>query len=111
MPINTEVSLKFISTPWASKVSYNVDIMIINGHDQASYTLVLCFLMEVTRHVQNTQNKKLVIFFDILRKFAETALCSIVMQSIQIFYGGPVMSVVTYILKGISYILEKRKEF
>ena len=96
MPINTEVSLKFISTPWASKVSYNVDIMIINGHDQASYKLVLCFLMEVTRHVQNTQNRKLVIFFDILRKTVETALCSIVMQSIQIFYGGRVMSVVTY---------------
>ena len=96
MPTNIKVSLKFISTPWASKVSYNVDVMIIDGHDQASYKFVLCFLMEVTRHVQNTENRKLVIFFDILRKTVETALCSIVMQSIQIFYGGPVMSVVTY---------------
>ena len=96
MPMNIKVSLKFFSTPWVSKVSCNVGIMIINGHDQASFKLVLCFLMEVTRHAQNTQNRKLVIFFDILRKTVETALCSIVMQSIQIFYGGPVMSVVTY---------------
>ena len=99
MPINIKVSLKFISTPWASKVSYNVDIIIINGHDQASYKLVLCFLMEVTRHVQNTQNRKLLfffVFFYILRKTVGTALCSIVMKSIQIFYGGLVMFVVTY---------------
>ena len=46
------------------KISYNVDIIIINGHDQTSYyKLVLCFLMEVARHVQNTQNRKLVVFF------------------------------------------------
>ena len=96
MPRNIKVSLKFISTPWASKVSYNVDIMIIDEHDQASYKFVLCFLMEVTRHVQNAKNRKLVIFFDVLRKTIETAFCSFVMQSIQIFYGGPVMSVVTY---------------
>ena len=30
-----------------------------------------------------------------LRKIVATALCSIVMQNIQIFYGGPVMFVVT----------------
>ena len=35
-------------------------------------------------------------FFDILRETVGTVLCSIVMQSIQMFYGGPVMSFVTY---------------
>ena len=35
---------------------------------QSFYKLVLSFLMEVTRHVQNTQNRKLVIFCNILRK-------------------------------------------
>ena len=35
-----------------------------------------------------------------LRKIVATTLCSIVMQNIQIFYGGPVMFIVTcfYIL-------------
>ena len=31
-----------------------------------------------------------------LKKIAETDLCSIVMQNIQIFYGGQVMFVVTW---------------
>ena len=110
------------------KVSYKVDIIIINGHDQvfsnysnkfaislqylkkeirngdhfwhadkrqSFYKLVLSFLMEVARHVQNTQNRKLVIFLQYIRKNVATALCSIVMQNIQIFYRGPVMFVVT----------------
>ena len=51
--------------------------------------------MEVARHVQNTQNGKLVIFLQYIRKNVATALCSIVMQNIQIFYSGPVMFVVT----------------
>ena len=84
------------------KVSYNVDIIIVNGHEQAFqitqsnkfaislqylikevrngghfwhadkrqsfYKLVLSFLMEVTRHVQNTQNRKLVIFLQYIKK-------------------------------------------
>ena len=77
------------------KVSYKVDIIIINGHDQvfsnysnkfaislqyfkkeirngdhfwhadklqSFYKLVLSFLMELARHIKNTQNRKLVIF-------------------------------------------------
>ena len=59
------------------------------------YKLVLSFLMEVARHVQNTQNKKLVIFLQNIRKNVATAVCSIVMQNIQIFYGGSVISSVT----------------
>ena len=63
---------------------------------QSFYKLVLSFLMELARHVQNTQNRKLVIFLQCFRKNIAAALRSIVMQNIQIFYGGPVMFVVTY---------------
>ena len=35
---------------------------------QSFYKLVLSFLMEVARHVQNTQNRKLVIFFQCIKK-------------------------------------------
>ena len=34
---------------------------------QSFYKLVLSFLMEVARHVQNTQNRKLVIFLQYIR--------------------------------------------
>ena len=97
------------------KVSYKVDIIIINGHDQvfsnysnkfaislqylkkeirngdhfwhadkrqSFYKLVLSFMIKLTRHVQNTQNRKLVIFLQYIRKNVVTALCCIVMQNI-----------------------------
>ena len=52
--------------------------------------------MEVAIHVHNTQNRKLVIFVQyIKKKVSELLLCSVVMQNIQIFYGGLVMFVVT----------------
>ena len=35
---------------------------------QSFYKLVLSFLMEVARHVQNTQNRKLVIFLQYIKK-------------------------------------------
>ena len=84
------------------KVSYKVDIIIINGHDQAfsitqgnkfaislqylkkefrnggqfwhadkrqSFSkLVLSFLMEVARQVQNTEKRKLIIFLQYIKK-------------------------------------------
>ena len=60
------------------------------------YNLALLFLMEVTRLIQSTQNRKLVIFLQYLKKkVSELLLRSVVMQNIQIFYGGPVMFVVT----------------
>ena len=62
---------------------------------QSFYKLVLSFLMEVARHVQNTQNRNLVKFLQYIRKKVATALCPIVMQNIQIFYSGPSMFVVT----------------
>ena len=47
--------------------------------------------MEVVRHVQNTQNKKLVIFLHYLKKkVLQLLLCSIAM----IFCGGSVIFVV-----------------
>ena len=84
------------------KVSFQVDIIIINGHIkhfkitqsnrfaiplqypkkevrngghfwhadkiQSFYKLVLSFLMEVAIHAQNTQNRKLVIFLQYIKK-------------------------------------------
>ena len=42
------------------------------------------------------QNKKLVIFLQyIKKKVLQLLLCFIVIQDIQIFYGGPVMLIVT----------------
>ena len=47
-------------------------------------------------HVKSTQNRKLVIYFQyIKKKVLQLLLYSIIMQNIQIFYGGPVMFVVT----------------
>ena len=63
---------------------------------QSFYKLAFSFLMETARHVQRIQNRKLVIFFQYIKKKAlQLLLCSIVIENIQIFYGGPVMFVVT----------------
>ena len=51
--------------------------------------------MEVARHVQSTKNRKLVIFLQSKEKILQLSLCFIVMQSIQIFYGGSVMFLVS----------------
>ena len=55
---------------------------------QSFYKLRLLLLMEVARYAQSTQNRKLVIF---LQRVLQLLLCPIVMQKIQIFYGGPAM--------------------
>ena len=85
-----------ISLPYLKKEIRNGDHFWHTDKRQSFNKLVLSFLMELTRHVQNTQNRKLVIFLQYIRKKVVTALCSIVMQNIQIFYKGPVMFVVTY---------------
>ena len=59
---------------------------------QSFCKLALSFLMEVARHFQNTRNRKLVIFLQYVKK---NVLFTIVMQNIQIFYGDPVMFIVT----------------
>ena len=51
--------------------------------------------MEVARHAQSTQNRKLAIFLQLKEKILQLLLCSIVMQNIQIFYEVPVMFDVT----------------
>ena len=66
-----------------------------NKH-QSFYKLTLLFLTEEVKHVQSTQDRKLLMFLQyIKKKVPQLLLCSIVMQNIQIFYGGPVMFVVT----------------
>ena len=52
----------------------------------------LLFLMEVTKYVQSTQIRKLVIF---LERVLQLLLCSIVVKNIQKFCGGPAMFIVT----------------
>ena len=63
--------------------------------------------MEVVRHVQSTQNRKLVIFFQYIhKKLLQLLFFSIVMQNIQIFYGCTVMFVVIvymYIINAFSW--------
>ena len=64
--------------------------------NQSFYKLALLCLVEVARHVQSTQNRKLVIFLQYLqKKLLQLLLSSIVMQTIQIFYWGPNIFVVT----------------
>ena len=66
---------------------------------QSFYKLALSFLIEVAGHVQSTQNRKLVIFLQyIKKKVSQLLLCSIVLQNIQTFDGGPVMFVSTYLI-------------
>ena len=63
---------------------------------QSFYKVALSILMEVIRHAQSIQHRKLVIFLQYInQKVSELFFCSIVMQNIRIFYGGPVMFVVT----------------
>ena len=57
------------------------------------YKLALSFFMEVARFVQSNQ-KKLVIFLQFIKKKKKLLLCSIVMQNIRIFDGVPVMFIV-----------------
>ena len=55
---------------------------------QSFYKMASSFFMEVARHVQSTQNKRLVIFLQyITKKVSQLLLCSIVMQNIQNFRG------------------------
>ena len=68
--------------------------------------------MEVARHVQNTENRKLVMFLQYIRKNVATALFSIVMQNIQIFYRASVMFAVTYFSQiDVITIIEIEKKY
>ena len=93
MQINIKVSHKLISLSSIPKVLKVTSFQYLkkevrNGvhflhavKHQSSYKVTLSFLMEVARHVQSTQNKKLVMFFQyIKKKLLQLFLCSIVMQ-------------------------------
>ena len=79
---------------------------------QTFYKFALWFvMMEVARHVQGNQNKKLVIFLQhIKKKLLQLLLCSITMESIQIFCGGPVIFDVTCFLK-VNYYPSVKSNF
>ena len=114
MKINIKVSYKLISTLWASrmptrcyyhscwawssifKVLKVISLQYLYNISKKEEVFISWdyFFMEVARYVQSTQNRKLVIF---LQRVLQLLLCSIVMQNIQIFYGGPAMFIVTYL--------------
>ena len=63
---------------------------------QSFYKSLLFFSAEVARHIQSIQIRKLVMFLQYLKKkLSQLFLFSIVIQNIQIFYGGLVMFSVT----------------
>ena len=93
------ISLQYL---W-KKVGDRVHFLHAEEH-KSYYKLALSFLMEVVRHVQGTQNRKLVIFLQD-NKMSQLLLCSVVMQNILIFYGGPVMFVVTCFLSFCHHIV------
>ena len=74
-----------ISLQYLKKEIRNGDHFWNAGKRQSFYKLILSFLMEAARHVQNSQNRKLVLFLQYIRKNVATTLCSIVMQNSQIF--------------------------
>ena len=83
------ISLQYLK----KEVRNGVHFLHADKH-QSFYKLALSFLMEVASYVQSTQNRNLVIFLqDIKKKLSQLLLCSILMQNIQIFYGGQFMFV------------------
>ena len=81
----TESSKFAISLQYPKKEVRNGDNFWHAVKHKSFYKFLLSFLMEVARHVQNTQNRNLVKFLQYIRKKVATALCPIVMQNIQIF--------------------------
>ena len=112
---NSQTFPKFLSFP--TSWYQHFDIVINDGHDcqilkvtslqylkkevrdgvhflqadkhQSFYKLALLFLMEKARHVQSTQNWKLVIFLQYLKKKVLQLFCVLLRsKSIQIFLRG-----------------------
>ena len=84
------ISLQYLYNISKKEVRKGVHFLHADEH-QSFYKLRLLLLMEVARYAQSTQNRKLVIF---LQRVLQLLPCSIVMQNIQIFYGGPAMFIV-----------------
>ena len=88
-------SLQYLYNISKKKFKNGVNFLHADKH-QSFYKLALSFLMNLARHVQSTKNRKLVIFLRyIQKKVWQRLLCSIIMHNIQIFYGSPVIFVVT----------------
>ena len=80
---------------YKKEVSNGVHFLHADKH-QSFHMLGFLFLIEVARYVQSTQNRKSVIVQQYIQKrVSQLLLCSIVMQNIHVFYGGPVIIVVT----------------
>ena len=74
-----------ISLQYLKKEVRNGGLFLHADKRQSFYKLVLSFLVEVTRHVQN---RKLVIFLQhIKKKVSQLLLCFIVMQNVRYFTG------------------------
>ena len=85
------ISLQYLK----KEVRNRVHFLHADKH-QSFYKFTLSFSAEVARHIQSIQNRKLVMFLQYReKKVPQLLLCSIMMQNIQIFYGGPVMFSVT----------------
>ena len=102
-----------ISLQYLKKEVWNGVHFLHADKHQSFYKLALSFLIEAARHVRSTQNRMLVIFLQyIKKKVLQLLLCSIVMQNIQIFYGSPVMLVVTcfwvFVVKNGRCLLDHR---
>ena len=88
-------SLQYLYTISQKEARNGVHFLHVEKH-QSFYKLALSYFMEVARHVQSAKTRKLVIFLQLKEKILQLLLCCfIVMQNIQIFYGGPVMFLVT----------------
>ena len=75
------ISLQYLK----KEVKNGVYFLHVDKH-QNFCKLALSSLTEVARHVQGTQNRKLVIFFQCIeKKVSQLLLCSIVMQTVQNF--------------------------
>ena len=81
----TQSNKSVISLQYLKKEVRNGDNFWHTDKRQSFYKLVLSFLMEVAIHAPNTQNGKLLIFLQYIRKNVATALCSIVMQTFRYF--------------------------
>ena len=91
--------LIFAGKKYALSIKYT-GILIFNR-----WTPGLSFLVEVARHIQSTQNIKLVIIWQcITQNVSQLVLHSILMQEIEIFYGSPVMFVVPCLLLVLSFL-------
>ena len=75
------ISLQYLK----EEVKNGVYFLHVDKH-QKFCKLALSSLTEVARHVQCTQNRKLVIFFQCIeKKVSQLLLCSIVMETVQNF--------------------------